>query len=197
VTRRPASSPLWTAANGFKNPDGGNHLIILRHDKGSKDRRTMCSEAVKPALREHLPRLLSLQQRHLARSLGYVPLPEALARKSPGASPQFCWPLVFPPSSLCDDPRSGLNVPRHPLEIPRAPAFRKAPPRLGIGKRATTHSLRHRFAPHLLEAGDNIRTVQQLPGHSSAADRQFVVSRVARPICDRKLMAVPWFTCHP
>ena len=153
----------------IKDLDGGNNVIIVRHGKGGNDRRTMFPEAVKPGLREHVRQVLAMHRRDLARGAGAVPLPTGFARKAPGASYEFAWQFVFPASSLCVDPRTGLNVRWHLHDSAVTRTYQEAVLRSGIGKRATSHSFRHSFATHLLEAGYDIRTVQELLGHSNVS----------------------------
>src|SRR6185437_13302734 len=153
----------------IKDLDGGNNLIVVRDGKGGKDRRTMFPEAVKPGLREQFLRVRALHERDLARGLGYAPMPEAFDRKAPKAARDLVWQFIFPATTLSLDSRSNRRVRFHLHESAVSRSFTQAVRCSGIGKRATTHSMRHSFATHLLQAGYDIRTVQELLGHADVS----------------------------
>lgn len=150
-----------------KDIDFAAGQVIVRQGKGDKDRRTMLPAAVVADLQVHLKRVRALHDRDLARGLGAVLLPHALERKLPSASHDWLWQYVFPSTTVSRDPRTGHRGRHHVHEASVSREITAAVRRSGIAKRATSHTFRHSFATHLLEAGYDIRTVQELLGHAS------------------------------
>ncbi|MDF7802162.1 integron integrase, partial [Pontiellaceae bacterium B1224] len=145
--------------------DFGQGRIFVRGGKGGKDRTVILPEAVRPALADHLERVLELHAKDLRAGFGEVYIPEALARKYPNACREPGWQYVFPSKKRSIDPRSRREMRHHVLESGFQKAVKEAVRKAGIVKRATVHTLRHSYATHLLENGTNIRMVQELMGH--------------------------------
>jgi integrase len=110
-----------------------------------------------------------LHQADLAGGYGEVYLPDALARKYPNAATEWRWQYVFPSGRISADPRSGLMRRHHLHENGLQKSVKQAAEQAGITKRVGTHTLRHSFATHLLQDGYDIRTVQELLGHSDVS----------------------------
>ncbi|HKZ55354.1 MAG TPA: integron integrase [Anaerolineales bacterium] len=148
-----------------KDVDFEQHLIVVRDGKGDRDRITMLPEALLTPLQDQLARVRHLHAQDLAAGYGAVYLPYALEAKYPNANREWAWQYLFPAKSLSTDPRSGVTRRHHIDASTPQKAVRAAARMAGIVKPVTCHTFRHSFATHLLEAGYDIRTVQELLGH--------------------------------
>lgn len=150
----------------IKDVDLQRRTLTVRSGKGNKDRVTVLPDQLLSPVRAQMERARALHQQDRAAKLPGVFLPYALARKYPGADQSWPWFWLFPAQRLARDPRTEL-LRRHHMSPKRLQkAISRAVARSGLDRPASAHTLRHCFATHLLERGQDIRTVQTLLGHA-------------------------------
>ena len=164
-----------------KDIDFGQGTIVINDGKGGKHRVVPLPRALETRLNEHLANEAKKHADDLAGGCGEVHMPEALLRKYPNASKEWPWQFIFPAATFCPHPKTGKIAKFHLHDSSMQRQFKDATRKAGLSKPATCHTLRHSFATHLLESGVDIRTVQDLLGHSDVSTTMIYLHVIKRP----------------
>ena len=164
----------------IKDLDFDTLNIIVRAGKGNKDRSTILPKHLVPKLHFQIERVKMLHKQDIANGYGDVYLPNALSRKYPNASREFGWQFLWPATRPGVDPRSGITRRHHLHDSALRKKVTQAVRAAGVNKPAKSHSFRHSFATHLLEAGYDLRTIQTLLGHSDVSTTEIYTHVVNR-----------------
>lgn len=160
--------------------DFENNIVFVRGGKGRKDRTTLLPSSIISALRDQIDIVKVLHKYDLAQGYGEVYLPNALAKKFPNAARELKWQYIFPASRVGPDPRSGVVRRHHLHQTAVGKHLREIVRQLQIPKYITCHTFRHSFATMLLERGYDIRTIQELLGHSDIKTTEIYTHVVKR-----------------
>jgi integron integrase len=143
--------------------------VVVRQGKGGKDRITVFPASLLDDMSAHLAGVRRVHDADRARDIAGVELPYAHGVKNPGAAKSWAWHWVFPQDHISTDPRTGIRRRHHVYGQTFQRALKRASLKVGITKPVHSHTLRHSFATHLMEAGYDIRTVQELLGHKDVS----------------------------
>lgn len=165
----------------IKDIDFDYQKIHIFNGKGNKDRVVPLPKTQRIALEHQIAAVGQLHKDDLQRGFGEVYIPQALSRKYPNAKKELRWQYLFPSTKLSIDPRSNCTRRHHLHESGLQKCVKKAADDAGISKRVTSHTFRHSFATHLLEAGYDIRTVQELLGHADVSTTMIYTHVLNKP----------------